>query len=65
MPIYDFRCKKCGQKFTVMTGMNERDKVTCPECKAGDVEQLISGCSVRTGGSGTDGGFGCPRFGGG
>lgn len=49
MPIYDFRCKKCGHKFTVITGMSERDKVTCPECKTREVEQLITGCSVRSG----------------
>lgn len=49
MPYYDFRCKKCGHRFTVLTGMSERDKVTCPECKTREVEQLITGCSVRTG----------------
>lgn len=49
MPIYDFRCKKCGHKFTVFTGMSDRDKVTCPECKTGEVEQLITGCQVKSG----------------
>ncbi|MFZ5633070.1 MAG: FmdB family zinc ribbon protein [Bacillota bacterium] len=49
MPFYDFRCKKCGHRFTVMTGMSERDKVTCPECKTKEVEQLITGCSIRSG----------------
>ncbi|MCL5935387.1 MAG: zinc ribbon domain-containing protein [Firmicutes bacterium] len=49
MPVYDFRCKKCEHRFTVFTGMSERDKVTCPECKAGEIEQLITGCMVRSG----------------
>ncbi|MCL6610235.1 MAG: zinc ribbon domain-containing protein [Peptococcaceae bacterium] len=59
MPTYDFRCQKCGHRFTVITGISERHKVTCPECGAGEVEQLITGCSVRSGpasgcGSGRD-----------
>lgn len=49
MPMYDFRCKKCGHKFTVITGINDRDKVTCPECRTREVEQLITGCSVLSG----------------
>ncbi len=49
MPTYDFRCKKCGHKFTVFTGVFERDRVTCPECKAGEVEQLVTGCNVKSG----------------
>ncbi|MFZ5595536.1 MAG: FmdB family zinc ribbon protein [Bacillota bacterium] len=49
MPMYDFRCKKCGHKFMVITGMADRDKVTCAKCGAREVEQLISGCSVISG----------------
>jgi putative FmdB family regulatory protein len=66
MPIYDFRCSKCGHKFTVLTGMSERDRVVCPQCGAKEVEQLITGCSVRTG-SGCSGGgkSGMPGFSGG
>ncbi|MFZ5645740.1 MAG: FmdB family zinc ribbon protein [Bacillota bacterium] len=49
MPIYDFRCKKCRHKFTVLTGISERDRVECPQCRSKEVEQLISACSVRSG----------------
>ncbi|MFZ5651218.1 MAG: FmdB family zinc ribbon protein [Bacillota bacterium] len=49
MPIYDFKCKKCGHRFTVITGMSERHKVTCPECGTGEVEQIISGCTILSG----------------
>ncbi len=47
--MYDFRCRKCGHKFTVITGISDRDKVTCPECGTGEVEQLITGCSILSG----------------
>lgn len=54
MPIYDFRCEKCGQKFTVLVGISERGKVTCPKCQSSDVRQLITGCAIRV----KDGGCG-------
>ncbi|MBF7082152.1 zinc ribbon domain-containing protein [Desulfallas sp. Bu1-1] len=52
MPTYDFRCGQCGHKFTVLVSISEKDKVTCPACGAGKIEQLFTGCAVRTGGGG-------------
>ncbi len=49
MPLYEFKCKKCGNRFEIRTGMNERDKVTCSKCNSKEVEQLITGCSINTG----------------
>lgn len=53
MPIYDYRCKKCGDRFTVMISINDRDKVTCLKCGSPEVEQLISACAVKVGGCGS------------
>ncbi|MGB9802748.1 FmdB family zinc ribbon protein [Desulfofundulus sp.] len=47
MPVYDFKCNSCGHKFTVLVGIDERDRVTCPQCQSRDVSQLITGCAVR------------------
>lgn len=59
MPIYDFKCEKCGHTFSVLTSYQERDKVVCPQCRSKDVHQLISACAVRTkGGCSTGGGTG-------
>lgn len=52
MPTYDFRCGECGHKFTVLVSISEKDKVACPACGSGKIEQLFTGCAVRTGGSG-------------
>lgn len=49
MPTYDFRCAQCGQKFTVMVSISDKDKVSCPDCGGKNVEQLFTGCAVRTG----------------
>ncbi|MTI81207.1 MAG: zinc ribbon domain-containing protein [Firmicutes bacterium] len=43
MPIYDFKCKDCGEKFTVMVSISEKDKVKCPECDCDNIQQLMSG----------------------
>lgn len=50
MPTYDFRCADCGKKFTVRVSIKDRDKVTCTYCASKKVDQLFTGCSVRTGG---------------
>jgi len=53
MPIYDFKCKKCGRvsEMLVLPGKDSQD-VSCPECGSGNMERLISSSYlVKTGGS--------------
>ncbi len=58
MPIYDFKCDRCGHVFSVLTSLQERDKVACPQCQSKEVRQIISACSVRSGGGcSSSGGF--------
>jgi len=58
VPIYDFKCEKCGHTFSVLTSLQERDKVVCPQCRSKEVRQLISACAVRTtGGCSSGSGF--------
>lgn len=50
MPIYEYRCRACDKEFeTIVFGSD--DDVTCPECKGGDVERLMSACGFKSGGS--------------
>lgn len=51
MPIYEFQCKECGKRFTVLASVSERDKVKCPACESKNITQLISACSFKVGGS--------------
>lgn len=50
MPIFDFACTKCGNKFDIMIANAAKDSVRCPQCGAADVIQLFS--SFNTGGGG-------------
>lgn len=47
MPIYDFRCRSCGNEFEGLTRPQD-PPVTCPSCKSADLEKLLSGFAVST-----------------
>lgn len=49
MPNYDFKCKVCSNKFSAITTIEGRRDVACPSCGSKEKEQLITGCSVKTG----------------
>ncbi|MGB9586640.1 MAG: FmdB family zinc ribbon protein [Armatimonadota bacterium] len=60
MPIYEFDCRKCGTRFEELCGIDSPD-VTCPTCKSGDVERLISSFFSRSSGSSGSGSSSCGR----
>ena len=43
MPTYDYRCNKCGKKFSLTLTIGEHDskRVTCPKCKSRRVTQQV------------------------
>ena len=47
MPIYDFRCRRCGNEFEGLARPQD-PPVTCPSCKSGDLEKLLSGFAVSS-----------------
>lgn len=53
MPIYEYRCKKCGYVFERMQKFSDPHPTDCPDCKAkNSVEQLLSAPAVQFKGSG-------------
>ena len=50
MPIYEFECKKCGNKFDLLESMktHDRHREKCPKCSSTEVESLISTVNVKT-----------------
>jgi putative FmdB family regulatory protein len=50
VPLYDFRCRGCGEAFEAL--VREPAAPACPACAGTDLERLLSGFSfsVRSGG---------------
>ncbi|MBZ5724017.1 MAG: zinc ribbon domain-containing protein [Acidobacteriia bacterium] len=47
MPMYEYRCRKCGRYFEMLRRMAEADRdLECPECRSGEVERLFSAFST-------------------
>ena len=43
MPIYEYQCVHCEQKFEVRQAIGEDgSSMSCPKCHAGDPKKLIS-----------------------
>ncbi len=44
MPTYDYLCRKCRKKFSLIMTISAHDKkkVRCPKCKSTQVEQQLN-----------------------
>lgn len=51
MPIYEYRCQGCGQRFEKLVLTIDRDPegLACPQCDSLEVRRLISKVAVSTG----------------
>ena len=56
MPLYEYECPSCGEKFELLVGIHDNQKeLRCPKCQAPGPRKLMSGfssCGVRATGSG-------------
>ena len=51
MPIYEYRCESCSEKFEVLTRFAERDKAqVCPACESTKTRVLVSSFAFGGGG---------------
>lgn len=41
MPIYEYHCNKCGEKFDQLCGYKEYEQ-RCPECESMDTKRQLS-----------------------
>ncbi len=43
MPIYEYRCRECGERFELRRSINDSDsEIKCPKCQAKHPERLVS-----------------------
>ena len=53
MPIYEYKCTKCGKELEVMHKVNDPAPAECPEChEKGTFEKLVSRTSFQLKGGG-------------
>ncbi len=59
MPIYEYRCPQCGEKFEkFIRSVNAPQEVVCPRCGNTEVEKTVSLFGL-TGGSRFSSGVSC------
>lgn len=47
MPIYEYECRSCGEKFELHRGINDSDsEIKCPRCGVSNPRRLISAFST-------------------
>jgi putative FmdB family regulatory protein len=54
MPMFEFKCSRCGHEFEELVFSMTAYSVRCPECDSPEVERKIS--SFSSGSSGKSGG---------
>lgn len=52
MPLYEYRCNACGQRFEVIQKFSDPPAETCTKCGKGPVERLLSSPAIQFKGSG-------------
>ena len=52
MPIYEFECLSCGQRFDRLQKMSDPDPTDCPSCGAAQVKRALTAASFRLKGAG-------------
>ncbi|MGB9628041.1 MAG: FmdB family zinc ribbon protein [Thermodesulfobacteriota bacterium] len=46
MPIYEYECRKCGERFEVLQRINEdNSRIRCPRCNADAPQRVLSSFS--------------------
>lgn len=60
MPIYEYKCDKCGDLFSALVMSYANDAVKCPSCGSTEVTKKLSAfsCACSSGGAGSFSGGG-------
>lgn len=50
MPLYDYKCNKCGEAFSLIMSVKEKEttKVKCPKCNAEEIKQVYLSFFTKT-----------------
>lgn len=57
MPVYDYKCRKCGAEFEkFLRSLSAASSVKCEKCGSARVEKLVTCCAISGGGKGESAG---------
>ena len=67
MPIYEYICLKCNEKFSILQSLYpSNNRTECPKCSSDEVKKVMSAFSCASGSeSGHSSSAHAPSFGGG
>jgi putative FmdB family regulatory protein len=54
MPIFEYKCNKCGHKTEFLEKSSGKNKHICEKCGSSDMQKLLSSFSVGQSSQGSD-----------
>ena len=51
MPIYEFACRRCDERFECLTRIGGEAEIRCPACGGSELRKLLSAFGIGGGGS--------------
>ena len=52
MPLYEYQCESCGQRFELIQKYSDGPPEQCPKCGKGPVQRLLSSPAIQFKGTG-------------
>jgi len=50
MPLFEYRCSVCQEKFEELVSFSQSNDVECPKCGSRDTKKLVSTFATISGG---------------
>lgn len=50
MPLYDYKCDKCGETFSLIMSLKEKETIQpkCPKCNSEEIRQIYLSFFTKT-----------------
>jgi len=52
MPLFEYRCRECGEISEILVQARSKEKPACEHCGSTDLEKLLSTAAVHVRGNG-------------
>ena len=59
MPLFEYRCSVCQERFEELVSFSQSNDVECPKCGSKDTKKLVSTFATISGGSTGNSGDSC------